>query len=75
MKTVKIAAAQTAEFMEDTNAALDCAVDVATHAEAEGASLQPKTAVRFQQFEIASALTSRRLEKFPPRDAASTCIA
>ena len=30
---------------------------------------QPKTAVRFHQFEIASALTPRRLEKFPPRDA------
>jgi len=39
MKTVRIAAAQTVEFREDIEAALNCAVDVAARAEAEGASL------------------------------------
>ena len=39
MKTVRIAAAQTAEFREDIEAALNCVVDVAAHAASEGASL------------------------------------
>lgn len=39
MKTVRIAAAQTAEFREDIEAALHCAADVAARAEAGGASL------------------------------------
>jgi predicted amidohydrolase len=39
MKTVRIAAAQTIEFREDINGALNCAADVAAHAESEGASL------------------------------------
>jgi predicted amidohydrolase len=39
MKTVRIAAAQTAEFIEDTEAALACVADVAARAEEEGASL------------------------------------
>src|SRR6516165_5707038 len=39
MKTVRIAAAQTVEFREDIEAALNCAADVAARAEAEGASL------------------------------------
>ena len=38
-KTVKIAAAQTVEFREDIEAALNCAADVAARAEFEGASL------------------------------------
>jgi predicted amidohydrolase len=39
MKTVRIAAAQTVEFREDIEAALDCAAEVASHANADGASL------------------------------------
>ncbi len=39
MKTVRIAAAQTVEFREDTEAALNCVADVAARAETEGASL------------------------------------
>jgi predicted amidohydrolase len=39
MKTVRIAAAQTVEFREDIEAALNCAADVATRAETEGAAL------------------------------------
>jgi predicted amidohydrolase len=39
VKTVRIAAAQTAEFREDIQAALDCVADIAERAEAEGASL------------------------------------
>ena len=39
MKTVRIAAAQTPEFIEDTEAALDHVVDVAALAKTEGASL------------------------------------
>ena len=39
MKSVRIAAAQTAEFREDVEAALDCATDMAALAEAEGAAL------------------------------------
>lgn len=39
MKTVRIAAAQTAEFREDTEAALDHVADVAARAKTEGASL------------------------------------
>ena len=39
MKTVRIAAAQTAEFRQDIEVDLDCAIDVAAHAEAEGAAL------------------------------------
>jgi predicted amidohydrolase len=39
MKTIRIAAAQTAEFREDIEAALICVADVAARAEAEGASL------------------------------------
>jgi predicted amidohydrolase len=39
MKTVRIAAAQTVEFREDIDAALDCVTDIAAHAESEGASL------------------------------------
>jgi hypothetical protein len=39
MKTVRIAAAQTAAFREDIEAALSCAADVAARAETEGASL------------------------------------
>jgi len=39
MKTVRIATAQTVEFREDIEAALNCATDVAARAEAEGASL------------------------------------
>jgi predicted amidohydrolase len=39
MKTVRIAAAQTAEFREDIEAALNCVADVAARAKAEGASL------------------------------------
>jgi predicted amidohydrolase len=39
MKTVRIAAAQTVEFREDIEAALNCVADVATRAETEGASL------------------------------------
>ena len=39
MKTVTIAAAQTVEFREDIEAALNCVADVAARAEAEGASL------------------------------------
>jgi hypothetical protein len=33
-----IAAAQTVEFLEDIEAALDCVADIAAHAESEGAS-------------------------------------
>jgi predicted amidohydrolase len=39
MKTVRIAAAQTAEYREDIDAALNCAADVAARAQAEGAVL------------------------------------
>jgi predicted amidohydrolase len=39
MKTVRIAAAQTVEFREDIEAALNCVADVVARAEAEGASL------------------------------------
>jgi predicted amidohydrolase len=39
MKTVRIAAAQTAEFREDPDAALLCAAEVTERAEAQGASL------------------------------------
>src|SRR5450432_778089 len=39
MKTVRIAAAQTVEFREDIEAALNYVANVATCAEAEGASL------------------------------------
>jgi predicted amidohydrolase len=39
MKTVRIAAAQTLEFREDVEAALNCAADVAARAKAEGVSL------------------------------------
>jgi predicted amidohydrolase len=39
MKTVRIAAAQTVEFREDIEAALNCVADVAACAEAEGAAL------------------------------------
>jgi predicted amidohydrolase len=39
MKTVRIAAAQTVEFREDIEAALNCVADVASRAEREGASL------------------------------------
>jgi predicted amidohydrolase len=39
MKTVRIAAAQTAEFREDIEAALECATEVAARARAEGVSL------------------------------------
>jgi predicted amidohydrolase len=39
MKTVRIAAAQTVEFREDIEAALNCVADVASRARAEGASL------------------------------------
>ncbi len=39
MNTVRIAAAQTVEFREDIEAALDCLADVAAQAKAEGASL------------------------------------
>jgi predicted amidohydrolase len=39
MKTARIAAAQTVEFREDIEAALNCVADVAAHAETEGASL------------------------------------
>jgi predicted amidohydrolase len=38
-KTVKIAAAQTAEFREDIEAALNCAIEVVARAEIEGVSL------------------------------------
>ena len=39
MKSVRIAAAQTAEFREDVEAALGCVTDMAALAEAEGAAL------------------------------------
>jgi len=39
MKTVRIAAAQTVEFREDIEAALNCVADVGARAESEGASL------------------------------------
>src|SRR6266478_6133778 len=39
MKTVRIAAAQTVEFREDIEAAVNCVADVAARAESEGASL------------------------------------
>jgi predicted amidohydrolase len=39
MKTVRIAAAQTPEFLEDIDAALDCLAIVAARAKAEGAVL------------------------------------
>jgi predicted amidohydrolase len=39
MKTVRIAAAQTVEFREDIEAALNCVADIAASAESEGASL------------------------------------
>jgi predicted amidohydrolase len=39
MKTVRIAAAQTVEFREDMEAALNCVADFAARAENEGASL------------------------------------
>jgi predicted amidohydrolase len=39
MKTTRIAAAQTAEFREDIEAALNCVAEVAARAETEGASL------------------------------------
>ncbi len=39
MKTVRIAAAQTVEFQEDIEAALNCVADVAARAETEGTSL------------------------------------
>jgi predicted amidohydrolase len=39
MKTVRIAAAQTVEFREDIEAALNCVADVTSRAEREGASL------------------------------------
>jgi predicted amidohydrolase len=39
MKTVRIAAAQTVEFREDIEAALNCVADFAARAETEGASL------------------------------------
>ena len=43
MTTVRIAAAQTAEFRENMEAALGCAAEVAARAEAEGASLRSGT--------------------------------
>jgi predicted amidohydrolase len=39
VKTVRIAAAQTIEFREDIDAALNCVADVAARAETEGASM------------------------------------
>ena len=39
MKTVRVAAAQTVEFREDIDAALNCVAEVAARAETEGASL------------------------------------
>ena len=39
MKTVRIAAAQTVEFREDIEAALNCVAEIAARAEAEGAAL------------------------------------
>jgi len=39
MKSVRIAAAQTVEFREDIDAALNCVEDVAARAEIEGALL------------------------------------
>lgn len=39
MKSIRIAAAQTVEFREDIDAALNCVADVAARAEAEGAAL------------------------------------
>jgi len=39
MKTVRIAAAQTVEFREDVEEALNCVADVAARAKTEGASL------------------------------------
>jgi hypothetical protein len=39
MKTVRIAAAQTVEFREDIEAALNCVADIASRAKAAGASL------------------------------------
>jgi hypothetical protein len=39
MKTVRIAAAQTVEFKEDIEAALNCVTDIAARAESEDASL------------------------------------
>jgi predicted amidohydrolase len=39
MKTARIAAAQTVEFREDVEAALNCVADIAARAESEGASL------------------------------------
>jgi predicted amidohydrolase len=39
MKTARIAAAQTVEFREDIEAALNCVADIAARAESEGASL------------------------------------
>jgi predicted amidohydrolase len=39
MKTIRIAAAQTLEFRENIQAALNCVADIAARAESEGASL------------------------------------
>jgi predicted amidohydrolase len=77
MKTVRIAAAQTAEFLEDIDAALRCAVDVAARAQAEGALLlcfpegflqgylTEEAPARRNALDLASPAFAAVLERFP----------
>jgi predicted amidohydrolase len=77
MKTVRIAAAQTVEFREDIEAALNCVVDAAARAESEGASLlcfpegflqgylTDETPARRNALDLASPAFETALNRFP----------
>jgi predicted amidohydrolase len=77
VKTVRIAAAQTAEFREDIDATLDCAADIAARAEAEGASLlcipegflqrylTDETAARRNTLDLVSSASGIVLDRLP----------
>jgi predicted amidohydrolase len=77
MKTVRIAAAQTAEFREDIEAALRCAAEVAARAEAQGALLlcfpegflqgylTEETAARRNALDLASPAFRALLKRLP----------
>ena len=77
MKTVRIAAAQTAEFREDIDGALRCATEVAACAQAQGAALlclpegflqgylTEESAARRQALALASAAFDSVLQRLP----------
>jgi predicted amidohydrolase len=70
MKTVRIAAAQTVEYREDIEAALNCVADVAARAEAEGASL-----LCFPEGFLQGYLTDETLARRNALDLASSAFA